>query len=378
MTLDAGELTELKPIEHFLQSRQEALPGRQLAAIREAAPAFKEWFAASGTPGFVRTCDLIELPYPRRFALWRASRSPAPFVRIFNRMMVVRWNDAGGHRRTMLVEPTEHYLAAATPYFASMEKRHPRMRTLAVSVHGTVEGHLERLGISPEEIDFITFDHLHTQDLRKWLGTTRPAEDLVASGKASLPRAMAAEPLEPFFPNARLLVMRDEWDQLFGDSLHPLQRRWYQQRTFADLRDDRVVLLDGDDQVGPGVALLSTPGHSIGNHSIVLNTERGIWTSSENGVHAECYTPERSGIPGVSSYASEWGAEVVLNANTIEMAAWQVNSMVKEKLVADRGGPGGEWVQHFPSSEMTPWVGSPGTAASFVWGGLSHGALQRA
>lgn len=366
----------LEAIDHFSASEKEVLPGRQLAAIREAAPSFREWFAGSGSPGWVRTCDLIALPYPRRYALWRAALSPAPYVRIFNRMLAVRWRDADGSARTMLVEPTEHDLAANTPYFAAMEARHPRMRSMAVVVHGTVEGHLERLGIAPEEVDYLTFDHLHTQDLRRWLGTTKPAPDLVAQGK--VPEDMAGEPLDPVFPNARLLVMRAEWEQLADGALHPLQRRWYQQRTFGSLRTDRVEVLDGDTLVGPGIALLRTPGHSIGNHSVVLNTSSGIWTSSENGVHAECYSPERSRIPGLRSHAREWGAEVVLNANTPELAAYQVNSMVKEKLVADRGGPGGEWVQHFPSSELTPWVGSPGTSPSFVWSGITHGSLSLA
>jgi len=369
----AGAETGIVASSHFEEADREVLTGRQLAAIREAAPDFRSWLKESGQPEWVRTCDLIALPYPRRFALWRASRSPAPFVRIFNRMIVVRWRDAGGALRTMLVEPTEHDLAARTAYFADMEARHPRMRTFTVSVRGTVESHLARLGIAPAEVDYITFDHLHTQDLRRWLGTTEPVPDLVACHKA--PPACQREPLEPYFPNARLLVMRSEWEQLFGGALHPLQRRWYQPEAYSVLRTDKVILLDGDTLVGPGVALMRTPGHSIGNHTVVLNTAQGIWTISENGVHAECYTPERSSIPGLSSYAREWGAEVVLNANTPEMTAWQMNSMVKEKLVADRGGPGGGFVQHFPSSELTPWAGSPGTAPSFVWGGITHGSL---
>ncbi|MHB1504421.1 MAG: MBL fold metallo-hydrolase [Acidimicrobiales bacterium] len=395
----------MRAVDHFAGADAEVLPGRQLAAIREAAPSFKDWLRSTGMPGFVRSCDLIALPYPRRFALWRSSRSPAPFVRIFNRMIVVQWREptsaegdtgeptsaegddhgsvggepeapqpGGSSRvRTLLIEPTEHDLAANTPYFAAMEKRLPRLRSVSVAVHGTVEAHLRRLGIAPDEVDYITFDHLHTQDLRRWLGTTRPQPDLVALGK--VPGGAPGEPVEPYFPNARLLVMREEWTQLAERMLHPLQKDWYQVATYGDLRTDKVVLLDGDTQVGPGVALMRTPGHSVGNHSVVLNTSSGIWTSSENGVHAECYTPERSRILGVAAHARSSGAEVVLNGNTIELTAWQYNSMVKEKLVADRGGPGGEWVQHFPSSELTPWAGSPGTSPSFTWGTISHGLL---
>ncbi len=358
-------------IEHFAEADAEHLTGRQLAAIRSAAPAFQSWFRALGTCEAVVTCDLIELPYPRRFAMWRAATSPAPFVRIFNRMMVVQYLGAGGERRTLLVEPTEWELAANTPFFARLATTMPdRARDRVVEEHGTVQSHLERLGIAPEDVDEIAFDHLHTQDLRVWLGTTRPQPDLVAVGKAR-----ADEPVEPYFPNAKLLVMRDEWEML--PALHPLQASWYQPTTFADLRPDAIEVLDGDTLLGPGVALLRTPGHSLGNHTVVLNTSTGIWTQSENGVHPELYQPERSRIPGVARHAREYGHEVILNANTPELTATQYNNMVKEKLIADHGGPGGDWVQHLCSSELTPWRLAPGCSPSFTFGSITHGTLQR-
>lgn len=356
-------------IEHFAEADAEHLSGRQLAAVREAAPAFASWFGALGTCEAVETCDLIELPYPRRFAMWRAATSPAPFVRIFNRMMVVQFLDAAGKRRTLLVEPTEWELAANTPFFARLASSMPnRARERVVVEHGTVQSHLALLGIAPEDVDYLTFDHLHTQDLRVWLGTTAPQPDLVAVGKAH-----AEEPVEPFFPNAKLLVMREEWEML--DVLHPLQQSWYQPATFADVRRDAVEVLDGDTLLGPGVALLRTAGHSLGNHTIVVNVTSGIWTQSENGVHPEMYQPERSRIPGVARHAREYGHEVILNANTPELTATQYNNMVKEKLIADRGGPDGEWMQHLCSSELTPWRLAPACSPSFTHGAISHGTL---
>lgn len=358
-----------RSIEHFAQADRERLPGHQLGAIREAAESFRSWFRGLGTCEGVRTCDLIALPYPRRFALWRATPAPNPFIRIFNRMMVVQWSDPDGKRRTLLVEPTEYDLAANTPFFAELARKTPWLRPITVKAVASVREHLDQLGIAPEDVDYITYDHLHTQDLRLWLGTTRPQPDLEV--RKLVP---AGEPVRPWLPNARLLVMREEWEMI--EALHPVQRAWYQPDTFRDIPRDRVVLLDGDTLLGPGVALLKTPGHSMGNHSVVLNTSTGIWTQSENGVHAECYTPERSRIPGLARYARETGLEVVLNANTIEMTAVQYNSMVKEKLVADRGGPGGEWVQHFSSSEMTPWALSPGLSPSFTYKAITHGELN--
>jgi hypothetical protein len=356
-------------IEVFDDANAITEPGRQLEAFRTEAPAFQQWFRAQGTVEAVATCDLVATPFPRDYALWRAALSPTPFVRIFNRMMVVQFLDFDGVRRTMLVEPTDSRLAENTPFFRALSDRFgPRIRDLSVIWGRTVREHLAGLGIAPEQVDYITFDHLHVQDLRPHLGTTVPQPDLARAGKAPADR-----PLDPMFPNAKLLVMRPEWDQL--DELHPLQRRFFQPNTYRELRTDNVVCLDGDVMLGPGVALLFTPGHTIGNETVVLHTDTGIWTQSENGVHPECYQPERSRIPGLARWARTSGQEVVLNANTPELAALHYNSMIKEKLVADRGGPGGEWVQHFASSELTPWKLAPLVSPSFTYGALTHGRI---
>jgi hypothetical protein len=82
----------------------------------------------------------------------------------------------------------------------------------------------------------------------------------------------------------------------------PFQARFHQSWTYQDLREDKLLLTGGDVLVWPGLALLRTP-HTLGNHTLVVNTERGIFTSSENGVAAECYVPEHSRIPGVATFA---------------------------------------------------------------------------
>jgi hypothetical protein len=360
-----------RPISIFDEVNAIPEPGRQLEAIRSVAPEFRQWFRAQGQVAAVETCDLVATPFPRDYALWRAALSPTPFVRIVNRMMVVQFVDFDGIRRTLLVEPTDSRLAENTPFFRALSDRFgPRIRDISVVWGKTVPEHLAGLGIAPEQVDYITFDHLHVQDIRPHLGTTTPQADLAKAGKAPSDR-----PLDPMFPNAKLLIMRPEWNQL--DALHPLQRRFFQPDTYRDLRTDNVVCLDGDVLLGPGVALIATPGHTIGNETIVLNTDSGIWTQSENGVHPESYQPERSKIPGLARWARSSGQEVVINANTPELTAVHYNSMIKEKLIADRGGPGGDWMQHFASSELTPWKLAPLVSPSFTYGALRHGHIER-
>jgi len=170
--------------------------------------------------------------------------------------------------------------------------------------------HLAAAGIGPEEVDYLVFDHLHTQDVRRWLGTTAPQPDLGTEA-----------PMVAALPNARLIVQRHELEAMAD--LHPLQKPWYQAETYRDLPPESLWPIDDDTLVGPGVALLSTPGHVTGNQTLVLNTDSGIWASSENALAAECLWPENSRIPGLAKSAGRWQREVILNANTLETTAAQ-------------------------------------------------------
>ena len=62
----------------------------------------------------------------------------------------------------------------------------------------------ERIGLRPEDVDYITYDHLHTQDVRRWLGTDKTPGLL---------------------PNAKLLVHWREWE--WAKDLNPYQADWY-------------------------------------------------------------------------------------------------------------------------------------------------------
>lgn len=351
---------DLIRIDHFAAADSAATTGAQLRAIREAAPAFREWFAAGGTPDSVSTHDLVTLPYPTRFGLFRAARSPVPYLRITNRMLVIRWREAG-RTRTLVFEPSDVELGGNTPYFAALTARTPkRLGALLVTRHATVLERLRVAGIDPAQVDYLMFDHLHTQDVRRWIGTENPAPDIS-------PR----RPVEPVFPNAKLVVQRAELEAMAD--LHPLQRPWYQPETYADLRPNAILGIEGDVLLGPGVAVLSTPGHTIGNQSLVLNTSTGIWASSENVIAAECLTPEHSRIPGVRRWALEWGQEVVLNANTLEATAEQYNSCVKEKSIVDRSVADPRFLQFFPSSELTASPLAVGTRPTLTHRAITHG-----
>jgi hypothetical protein len=277
-------------------------------------------------------------------------------------VFIVQWTGADGAVRTLLAEPTDHERGDATPFFADARKQvrrfGPWLEQRMVDRHATVLEVCATAGIDPADVDYLSFDHLHTQDVRRLIGTTRDNH-------------------EPWFPNARLVVQRAELAHLVDHGIHPFQQRFFQPPDRYDaLPPDRLLEVDGDVLLGPGVALMRTPGHTLGNHTLVANTaERGIFTSSENGISADSYAPLQSRIPGVRRWARRWGYEVVMNFNTPEYASLQYNSMVKERLVADPVPGRAGFRQVVPSSELVHHPLAPGIRPTLVHGDLTIGRL---
>lgn len=352
-------LPTFTPVEHLAPPRLDETPAAALRRLRDEVPAFKEWFRATGTVTAFASRDLVTLPYPKQFGLWEACTAPTKFVWMTNRLMVVQWRE-GERLRTLLAEPSDYELGIETPYLRHAVDRLPVSENLArkylFTEHQTVLQHCAALGIRPEDVDYLTFDHLHTQDIRRLVGTKDGSH-------------------APMFPNAELIVQRVELEHV--KDVHPFQARFHQSWTYADVDESRLRVIDGSVLVAPGLALLRTPGHTLGNHTIVVNTpDRGILTSSENGIAVECYAPEHSTLPGVAKFARAWGYEVILNFNTPEYASWQYNAMVVEKLVADPIPSHPHLPQVMPSSELTRNKLAPRVHPTFEHGELTLGRVE--
>jgi glyoxylase-like metal-dependent hydrolase (beta-lactamase superfamily II) len=328
--------------------------GARLEEIRRGGRKLRDKILAAGSARCVRTIDLVTFPYPTRFGLQGVARSPAPYLFMRNRMHLVQI--ASGSRTIhVLVNPTDAERSAAAPYFARLERKYGSLtRRVLGTFHASIPQALASWGIAPEAIDFITFDHLHVQDVR----------GLLAPGPGG----------HAYLPNAKLLAQRAELDTLAA--LHPLQAEWYIPECLAGVPADRIVALDGDYLLGGGLALVRTPGHTWGNHSIVVITDRGAWTISENGICVDAYAPGISRIRGLARHARETGIEVILNANTREGSLEQYTSMVLEKTLADTVPDHPELPQHFCSSELVPHVLAPGLAPTYTHGAITHGEIS--
>jgi hypothetical protein len=363
--IEAPEKIGIKPFDEFAPVNDVWPRGDRLDAIRECADRFRERFATpENRIRAVKTVDLAAAAYPTRFALAGAAKGLNPYINIVNRLVIVQFEDFEGRLRTLAWEPTIAEGAAEAPFYDQLLKRYGEFLSYKVfaTFYNTVAEAIAACGLTPADIDYVSFDHLHVQDLRLIMGTTAPV-----NGEAA-PRA-------PFFPNAKFLFQRREVDTF--KSVHPMQWAWYVPGGMDDVIEDNLVLLDGDVELGKGVALVHTPGHTDGNHSLCINTCQGVFVSSENGVCADSWQPRLSRIPGVRKYAEFWNREVILNSNTLEDTLDQYDSMVKEKALADASPRDPSWLNVFPSSEMANFRRQWPVVPSFWHGGMNDGRVER-
>jgi hypothetical protein len=352
ITLDPNDPV-IRRAPHFEGARNHAAPQDRLKAAVQQALTFREEMLQGDPVPYYRSIDLVRAPYPKRYALKDACTVPVPYVHILNRVFVVQFKSADGVK-TMLVSPSDVAGNGETPFFKGLTNRMGALESYIRPVfspeYNTVEQALAKTGIKPLDVDYLTYDHLHTQDLRRWLGTDgHPA----------------------YFPNAKLLVMRQEWESV--KALLPPQQQWYCPEGIAGVPEDKVILLDHDVFLGEGVALVHTPGHTEGNHSIVVHTPEGLMVTSENGVSPDAYAPKHSRIPGLKQYAEKTGIDIVLNSNTLERGLDQYISMVQEREIAGPSKRNPLFPNMVCSSELTPYWLFPGISPSLAFGELEFG-----
>jgi hypothetical protein len=359
-TIESPEKVGIKPFGEFDEANEVWPRGDRPAAIREAAAEFRARFATEeNRVSSVRTVDIAAAGYPVKFAFGGAAKAANPFINILNRLVAVRYDDFEGNPRVLVYEPTVPEGPAEAPFYAQMLERYGEFLSYKVfaKLYNSVPEALAKAGVRAEEVDYISFDHLHVQDVRFVLGTTEPID-----GEAA--------PRPPLFPNAKLLTQRKELDTF--RSLHPMQWAWYVEDGIKDVPEENIVLLDGDVELGKGLALVWTPGHTDGNHSLCVNTPEGVWVSSENGVCADNWHPHLSKIPGIRKWAEFFNREIVLNSNTLEDSIDQYDSMIKEKALADPNRRDPRFTNVFPSSEMTSWRRQWPVVPTFTYGGINY------
>jgi len=343
----------LKPIDHFEGAREAKAPNKRVREVRGRAETFRSEMLDGETVDYFRSVELVRVPYPTDFAFLHAAEVATPYIHLCNRLFVVQVPTSEG-TRTLLVSPSDPEGNAETPFFKRLAQSFGPFeeygRRLVSPAANTVESALQESGIHPEEVDYITYDHLHTQDLRKWLGSNRS---------------------DGYFPNAKLLVTEQEWASANGKL--PPQHRWYCPEGTKGVDPERVIAFEGDVRIGESVALVHTPGHTEGNHSVVTHTPEGLMVTSENGVGPDAYAPLESEVPGLRSYAERTGMEVVLNGNTLERGIAQYISMLQEKTIAGPSRRNPKFPNMVCSSEFDSYWLFPGIEPTFRFGDMEFG-----
>ena len=336
----------------------------RLEAIRTGADRFRQRFGAEGTVHGLRMLDLSRTAYPARQAFGGAARAGlTPWVTVAHRLVVVQFEDFDGVSRVLCWRPLTSQAAIGAPFEAGLARRHGAAlsRRLLYANPRSLREALARCGLAPSDVDLVAFDHLRGQDMRTLMGTTRPVDG-------------EPEPRGALFGRARFLLRESEVKTL--RTPHPSQAAWYVPRGMDDVIEERAATVDGDVELGVGVALVTAPGLSEGSQSLVVNTPDGVTVFSGNGFAADNWHPHLSKIPGVAKEAQLMRREVILEGGTLDDAADQYDSMVKEKCVSDPSRTDPRWMNVIPSSEIPNLRRLWPMVPSFSHGRVSHGTIQ--
>lgn len=128
-----------------------------------------------------------------------------------------------------------------------------KQRSIYDIAHETsIFGELDRLGVSPGDIDWIINTHLHFDHCG---GNT----------------VLRDETSEPAFPRARYVVQREELEE--AENANERNRASYLPENWRPVREaGQLEAVDGPVEILPGIHLEPTPGHTLGHQSIRIQS----------------------------------------------------------------------------------------------------------
>jgi len=352
------ETLGIRPINHFSNSRESLSPQERLKQVNFQAKHFVDDFKLINQQvQFMQTFDLASAPYRVKSAFGDATNLINPYLYVTHRLIVLQFATQTG-TKTLLFAPSDVAANVKTPYFQRLQTLIGRffqaLQPMITPTHNTVEEILDSIGITPEQVDFISYDHLHTQDLRKWLGSHEQSA---------------------YFPNAKLLVMYEEWEAV--KDLLPLQNHWYCPDGIDGIDPNKVIPLHSSIMLGDSIALIQTPGHTQGSHSLVVNTNTGILVCSQNGIAVDNYSPEYSTIYGIADFAEKNSMAVIPNGEQPELRIDQYISMILEKTIADKHPEDDRFYNIMPSSELSARWQPFALAPTLSFGEVKFGEIHQ-
>jgi N-acyl homoserine lactone hydrolase len=133
----------------------------------------------------------------------------------------------------------------------------------------TQEEELAKVGLTPADIDLVILTHLHLDHAKDW----------------------------EKFENATFVVQRSELE--FAANPHPIQAGW-----FVQLPQEKLWIVDGDEEILEGIRVLHTPGHTPGAQSVLIDTDEGpVCLSGQCTIQDNVQPPEALKRMGVAAIA---------------------------------------------------------------------------
>ncbi len=123
----------------------------------------------------------------------------------------------------------------------------------SVTKESNIETGLQKIGLSPDDIDIVFLTHLHTDHAG---GTVK------LEGDSFIPR----------FKNARYYTQQIEWN----DAMNPNERTaavYISERLKTMETAGQLEILDGDTEILPGIKAVVTAGHTPGHQGIEMTSD---------------------------------------------------------------------------------------------------------
>lgn len=328
-----------KPLTDFVAAWQQATSVLRLSALRDHATRLHQQLLQQPPVSCFKSADLYRDLYPISQAysgVYSGLSLTVPYVHLLKRLWIIQFTDFSGALKTLLFSPSDNHDPLQTALFQRFNARLPRyLRRLSKAAiapsYQSVESALGELGVRPEQIDYISYNHLQGQHIAHWLA---------------------------LFPQAKLLVHEQELSQC-SEQLAP----------------EKLQVFTDSIYLGEGLALVHSPGVSDGHHVLVARVADGVCVITGNGVGADAYAPEHSRIKAVRRYAEQHELEVIVNRRQHMAVDTHYAAMVMEKTLA-----GSSHHPDFPncaySGEATPYWLMPGFSVSFLHGLDDFGEIQ--
>ncbi|MFQ5918095.1 MAG: MBL fold metallo-hydrolase [Candidatus Binatia bacterium] len=124
----------------------------------------------------------------------------------------------------------------------------------AVDRRPSIEESIKKIGLTPKDIQIVINTHFHFDHAGG--DTTR----------------MSGGRIVPTFPNAEYYVQRGEW-QLAMTPNERSQRSYLLENYEVLSKLDRLILLDSNAEILPGIQVVKTPGHTEHHQSVIVQSE---------------------------------------------------------------------------------------------------------